>query len=176
MHRLQTEAELVTVPVAELISLVRDFHREKLGMRERHVAVARLVGDYAFNNTYQYIIAREDVHVAWLNAALADLGTQPDEVPAVELAARGKKESIAPLIAEDAKDADGFVTRWRPRLPQVSNARLRNLMQVILGETLEQKRFFDQMLAGQEDLLGRRSNGPGSPGTGDGVMAVRWIE
>ena len=45
------------------------------------------------------------------------------------------------------------------------------MMGVIIGETLEQKRFFDQILAGRDDLLGRRSNGPGSPGTGDGVLA-----
>jgi len=44
---------------------------------------------------------------------------------------------------------------------------------VILGETLEQKRFFDQMLSGQDDLLGRRMKGAS---TGDGVMATRWIE
>ena len=50
------------------------------------------------------------------------------------------------------------------------------MMQVVLGETLEHKRFFDQILAGREDMLGRRSNGPGSPGTGDGVLPVRWIE
>jgi hypothetical protein len=49
------------------------------------------------------------------------------------------------------------------------------MIQVILGETLEHKRFFDQMLAGRDDLLGRRANGPGSPGTGDGVLPVRWL-
>ena len=27
----------------------------------------------------------------------------------------------------------------------------------------------------REDMLGRRANGPGSPGTGDGVMSVRWV-
>ncbi len=43
------------------------------------------------------------------------------------------------------------------------------MLSLILGETLEQKRFFDQIAAGRTDQLGRRSNGPGSPGTGDGV-------
>ena len=66
--------------------------------------------------------------------------------------------------------------RWRPRLGEVTNARHRSLMHVILGETLEQKRFFDQIAAGHDDLLGRRANGPGSPGTGNGVLGVRWIE
>ena len=48
-----------------------------------------------------------------------------------------------------------------------------SMLGVILGETLEQKRFFDQMTAGNDDLLGRRHM---SIGTGDGVMGVRWIE
>jgi len=161
---------------ADLVTLVRTFHREKLTLRERHVAVARLIRDYAFNNTYQYIIAREDVHLSWLDAALADLGATADEVSPIDLPPLGRKDSPNPLVEHDAHEADAFVARWRPRLPEVGNARLSNLMNVILGETLEQKRFFDQMLAGEMDLLGRRSNGPGSPGTGDGVMAVRWIE
>jgi hypothetical protein len=50
------------------------------------------------------------------------------------------------------------------------------MMSVVLGETLEQKHFFDLMVAGRDDVLGRRSNGPGSPGTGNGVLPVRWIE
>ena len=158
------------------LQILGDCHREKLTLRERHVAVARLIRDYAFNNTYQYVIAREDVHLSWLDAALADLDATADEVSPVDLPPLGRKDSPNPLVEYDAHEADAFVARWRPRLPEVGNARLSNLMNVILGETLEQKRFFEQMLAGQMDLLGRRSNGPGSPGTGDGVMAVRWIE
>ncbi|MEO7191021.1 MAG: hypothetical protein ABI051_08180 [Vicinamibacterales bacterium] len=160
----------------DLVNTLREFHRDRLTLRERHVGVARLIVDYDFNNTYQYIIAREDVHVAWIEAALADLGAEPDQVPAVELPPRSAKETITPLISHDAREAEAFVTRWRPRLADMNNARHRNLMGVVIGETLEQKRFFDQMLAGREDLLGRRSNGAGSPGTGDGVMSVRWIE
>jgi hypothetical protein len=59
---------------------------------------------------------------------------------------------------------------------EFTHARHRSLMDVILGETLEQKRFFDQIAAGRDDVLGRRANGAGSPGTGDGVLGVRWIE
>ena len=73
-------------------------------------------------------------------------------------------------------ETDAFVAKWRPRTDDITNARHRTMLQVILGETLEQKRFFDQVAAGNEDSLGRRSNGPGSPGTGNGVMGVRWIE
>jgi hypothetical protein len=88
---------------------------------------------------------------------------------------RGKKDSFLPLVVEDAREAEALVARWRPRLAEVTHDRHRKMMEVILGETLEQKRFFDQMQAGNEDLLGRRSNGPGSPGTGDGVLGTRWI-
>jgi hypothetical protein len=48
------------------------------------------------------------------------------------------------------------------------------MLRVILGETLEQKRFFDQALAGETDLLGRRTTEVG-PRVG-AVLASRWIE
>ncbi len=38
----------------------------------------------------------------------------------------------------------------------MANARHAKMLRVILGETLEQKRFFEQALAGRTDLLGRR--------------------
>ena len=161
---------------AELLDLLRAFHREKLAMRERHVVVARYVTDYDFNNTYQYIIAREDVQLSWLEAAIAELDGTPDKVPEPALPPRGKKDSFQPLIEEDARDAGAFVERWRDRVAGVTHARHRGMMNVILGETLEQRRFFDQMLAGREDVLGRRANGPRVRGTGDGVLPVRWLE
>ncbi|HUL75448.1 MAG TPA: hypothetical protein VLT86_20210 [Vicinamibacterales bacterium] len=161
---------------ADLAAVLREFHHEKLALRQRHAAVAKHVTDYAFNNTYQYVIAREDVHLSWLEAALADLGATPDVVAEPSLGPPGRKDGFLALVAEDAREAGEFVARWRARTDEVTNARHRGMMGVILGETLEQKRFFDQMTAGREDLLGRRANGPGSPGTGDGVLPVRWIE
>jgi hypothetical protein len=174
VHHLQTEAE--RVKPADLAAVLKELHHEKLAMRERHAAVARFVSDYEFNNTYQYVINREDVHLSWLEAALTELGVTPDEVPEPALPARGKKDSFIPLVSEDAREAGEFVSRWRARTGEITNARHRNMVNVILGETLEQKRFFDQIVAGRDDLLGRRSNGPNSPGTGDGVMGVRWLE
>jgi hypothetical protein len=174
VHHLQAEAELVIATTD--LSLLVDFHRDKLGLRQRHVAVAKLVADYAFNNTYQYVIAREDVHLAWIEAAIAQHGGTPTDVAEPSLTPLAKKESPAPLMAADAQQSGDFVSRWRPRLTEIKNARDRSMMQVVLGETLEQKRFFDQMIAGREDLLGRRANGPGRSGTGDGVLPVRWIE
>ena len=48
------------------------------------------------------------------------------------------------------------------------------MLRLILGEVLEQKRFFEQALAGRTDLLGRRGAAVG-PSHGD-VLATRWIE
>jgi hypothetical protein len=163
------------VTPADIASVLREFHRDKLALRQRHVAVARQVADYESNNTYQYVIAREDVHLSWLEAALGELDTPPETVGEPALPARGKKDSFKPLVTEDAREAETFVGRWRPRVADVTNARHRGMMQVVLGETLEHKRFFDQIVSGRQDMLGRRSNGPASPGTGDGVLPVRWL-
>ena len=107
---------------------------------------------------------------------MAELEGTPEDVPEPSLPSLVWNESFKPLATQDATDAAAFVARWRSRLSEVTHARHRGLMDVILGETLEQKRFFDQIAAGREDVLGRRSNGAGSPGTGDGVLGVRWIE
>jgi hypothetical protein len=47
------------------------------------------------------------------------------------------------------------------------------MLNVILGETTEHQRFFEQALAGRKDLLGRRADGAG---TGGGVLPHRWVE
>ena len=160
---------------ADDVGLLREIHHDKMVMYLRHIAVARLVSDYEFNNAYQYVINREDVHLTWLEAAIIEFGGTPDTVDAPHVdAAMGKKnEKFLPLVAEDAKQAQQFVTRWKPRAGYIRSDRHRKLVGVIIGETAEQERFFDQVVAGQDDLLGRRM--PGAS-TGDGVMSVRWIE
>jgi hypothetical protein len=167
----------MTTTTAGDLQILNECHREKLTMRQRHVAVARLVTNYAFNNTYQYVIAREDVHLSWLEAAITELGGTPATLAEPQLAAgRGKgNDAFLPLVGEDAREAEAFATRWRGRVNDLTNARHRTMLQLMCGETLEQKRFFDQMVAGNENLLGRRANGPKSPGTGDGVIAERWL-
>ncbi len=67
-----------------------------------------------------------------------------------------------------------FVERWKPRVEAMTNARHRGMLRVILGETLEQQRFFEQALAGRDDLLGRRTSDVGVR-VGE-VMQTRWIE
>jgi hypothetical protein len=160
------------VNTPELLDILREFHRERLTARQRHVAVARHVTHYDFNNTYQYLINREDVHLQWLEAAIADLGGQPLDAGEPDLGKPGKHVKFLPFIEQDARDAASFVERWRPRVAELDHARHRGMMDVILGEVLEHKRFFDQMVAGREDLLGRRADGAG---TGGGVGANRWI-
>jgi hypothetical protein len=162
------------VKPAELLAVLGEFHAEKLAMRQRHAAVARHVANYSFNNTYQYVIAREDVHLAWLEAAIRELGGAPAQVSEPVLPSPGRKpDSFLPLVQEDAREAEAFVARWRLRVGEITHARHRSLLRVVLGEVLEHKRFFDQMLAGRDDLLGRRMDGAG---TGDGVLGVRWLE
>jgi Mn-containing catalase len=158
----------------DLLAILREFHREKLTLRQRHVAVARHVTDYTFNNTYQYVIAREDVHLQWLEAALQDLGETPQDLPEPALPAPGRKEGFTPLVAEDAKSAAQFAERWRPRVAGLTQARHRTMMQVVIGETLEHQRFFEQIGAGNLNVLGRRANGPKLSGTPGRVLPERW--
>lgn len=157
----------------ELLALLREFHRDKLTARQRHVAAARHIPHYDFNNTYQYVICREDVQINWLSDAVADLGGEPEEVAEPQLPASKGDSAQTRLLTEDRDAARAFVEKWKPRLDGVSNARHRSLLRVILGETLEHQRFFEQALAGRTDLLGRRADGAG---TGGGVLGTRWIE
>jgi hypothetical protein len=163
------------VKPADLLATLLEFHKDKLTLRQRHVAVARRVSQYDANNTYQYIINREDLHLSWLDAALAELDTTAPAIAEPSLPPAGRKDSFMPLVTQDAADAGAFVARWRARADALTNARHRNMLGVILGETLEQQRFFQQIAAGRTDQLGRRANGPGSPGTGDGVIDTRWL-
>jgi hypothetical protein len=162
------------VKPAALLELLREFYRDKATLRQRHAASARFVSNYDFNNTYQYVINREDVQLAWVRDAVTDLGGTVDDVPQPELRpAGGPAEAEKAVLGEDRDSAQAFVDRWRDRVEQMTHARNRIMLRVILGETLEQKRFFDQALAGREDLLGRRADGAG---TGGGVLPTRWVE
>lgn len=158
----------------DLVDLLRAFYQDKSALRQRHVDAARHVGDYNFNNTYQYIINREDVQLNWLRDAIAEhSGATPDDAPGKPVEARGKANLVqAGLVLEDRDGAQAFVDRWRDKVEKITNARNRNMLRVILGETLEARRFFDQMVTGREDLLGRRADGAGTPGS---VLPTRWV-
>ena len=162
--------------MTDVVALLQEFAREKLGSLLRHQAAARLVSQYDVNNTYQYVINREEVQLSWLANAIQELGgTMPAEAPAVDRASAGKgADSARGVIDEDGRAAQAFVDRWRPRIRTMPNARHAKMLGVILGEELEAKRFFDQALAGRTDLLGKRGETLG-PSHGE-VLASRWIE
>jgi hypothetical protein len=119
------------------------------------------------------VIAREDVQLAWLRDAITDMAGELEDVaePKIEPDGRGDAAQAA-ILEEDRQGAARFVEKWRPRIEAVTNARHRNMLRVILGETLEHQRFFEQALAGRTDLLGRRADGAG---TGGGVLPTRWV-
>jgi hypothetical protein len=170
------------VKATELLDLLREFHRDKLAMRERHFSAAQGVTDYEYNNTYQYVIAREDVQLNWLRDAIAGMGGQietpaerydPGVAGVTAQLTKGERQPQERVLEADRNAARAFVEKWRPRLERLPNARHLSMLRVILGETLEHQRFFEQAIAGRKDLLGRRADGAG---TGGGVLAQRWIE
>jgi hypothetical protein len=162
------------VTAKQMLEFLIEFHRDKAVLRQAHEASSRFVRDYNINNTYQYVIAREDMHVRWVEDAIVDHGAPVPDVPAPEVNPHGKGAAAQEwVIRADRDAADQFVAKWRPRVDALPNARNRTMLNVILGETLEQKRFFEQALEGREDLLGRRADGMGTPGK---VLPTRWVE
>lgn len=162
----------------DLLDLLTGFYRDKLTLVDHHEASARLVSEYDFNNTYQYILAREDAQLGWVRAAIEALGGQAPErvaTPESPSSGRGRRRESrsADLLRQDAAEAEAFVTRWRPRVEAMTHARNKGMLDVILGEAVEHKRFFEQALDGRTDLLGRRADGAG---TGGGVLPTRWLE
>jgi hypothetical protein len=163
----------------ELRKFLTDFAAERLALLQRHEAAARVVGHYDFNNTYQYVIAREETHLSWLQSALVEIGaTLPQStlpLPAPE-EPKGKKDDgglYRDILTADAKFLAAFVARWRERVATVSHARHRTMLNVVLGESVEHQRLFDQAAAGFEDVLGRRSGGVARVGA---VLPDRWQE
>lgn len=158
----------------DLLRLLDEFFREKGRLRDRHMSAARAVGQYDFNNTYQYVIAREDQHLAWVGDAIRNMGgTTGDSPTPPSLPAAKDDAAQRGVLEEDARGLDDFVTGWRPRVATVSNARTRLMLELILGEMLEQARLFRQGAGGRLDLLGRRTGGERTAGR---VLPTRWVE
>ena len=154
-------------------ALLQDAYRDRLALMNRHVDGATRMADYEFNNTYQYVIGREEIHVQWLRDALIDLGAEvPANVPVLAVPEGKGVPGERAILEEDLRSGRAFVEKWRARLADVRNARHRRLLDVIIGEVSEQTRFFELALAGRDDLLGTRM--PGAS-TGDGVLPVRWM-
>ena len=159
MHHLQRKAESVTPRVSAsaqpLADLIRDFYLERVAQLTRHEDVAVTVTDYDINNAYQYIIAREQTHLSWLQHALLDLGGPTPAEPPRGQALQAKGDGWKRFAAEDASGNVQFVEKWRPKVEAVTNARHKGMLKVILGEMLEHKRLFDQASQGRRDLIGK---------------------
>jgi uncharacterized protein (DUF1501 family) len=178
VHQLQGKAE--GVKHEDLKTFLTAFAADRLALLQRHEAGARAVSHYDFNNTYQYVISREETHLTWLQNALGELNTPlPTAAAALPMPAAPKSsKNVEPgayrgILEDDARHLQAFVDRWRNRVADVEHARHRTMLNVILGETVEHQRFFEQAAAGFEDLLGRRTAGVARVG---GVLSTRWVE
>ena len=165
---------------SDLQQLLVEFAAERLAVLQRHEVGARSVPHYDFNNTYQYVIAREETHLTWLQDALSEFGTglpelsTPIPVPdAAKSRTRVEPDAYRAILDDDVKHLGAFVERWRPRVAAMPHARHQTMLNVVLGESLEHKRLFEQALDGCEDLLGRRTGGVARTG---GVLPTRAIE
>ena len=144
----------------ELQQLLTEFAADRLALLQRHEAGARAVSHYDFNNTYQYVINREETHLGWLLNALADFGTPlpgPSRTLPVPSAPKPAKKADAAthkdILEDDAFHLGAFVENWRPRVANMTHARHRTMLDVIFGESLEHKRLFDQAAAGFDQQL-----------------------
>jgi hypothetical protein len=171
LHHLQGKAKLVKA--TELLEVLREIYRDRLALRNRYVAAAAHVADYNFNNTYQYVINRSDGHVRWLQDAITEMGGTPEDLPLPDVKSGGKgRDGERSVITGDRDEARRFVEKWTPRIDTLPNARHKTMLRLMLGEVREQERFFEQAMAGRDDLLGRRADGAG---TGGGVLPTRWV-
>src|SRR5262245_19154168 len=149
----------------ELRQLLGECAADRLAILLRLEAGARVVGHYDFNNTYQYVIAREETHLSWLQAALAETGAELPPaaaaiaVPAVQGGKKAGPAAFKDVLLDDARTLGAFVAKWRPRVEAMTHARHRKMLTVVLGESVEHQRLFEQAAAGFEDVLGRRSRG-----------------
>ena len=163
-----------------MLEILTPFAAERLALLLRHEAGAQVVSHYDFNNTYQYVINREEAHVAWLRSALTEAGaSMPAPASALSVPDVGKlSRKVEPsafrgILEDDARTLTEFVERWRPRVEAMSHARHRTMLNVIIGESVEHARLFSQAASGFEDLLGRRTGGVARQG---GVLPKRWQE
>lgn len=161
--------------MSDPLPLLQEFYQDKLTTLVRHIAGARHIGQYDANNTYQYVINREETQLQWIGQAIVALGGTVTQQSAEPDRGAAKDKSVAArIMSEDAGDAQAFVDRWKPKVEAMTNVRHRNMLLVVLNECLEQKRFFEQGAAGNENLLGVRT--PAAGARVGSVLPTRWIE
>ena len=164
----------------DLQSLLTAVAAERQALLQRHEAGARAVSHYDFNNAYQYVIAREETHLSWLRSALEEQG-KPFPAPGPEITVPPAPKpgrhvdasAYRAILEDDARHLDSFVERWRDPVAGISHARHRTMLGVVLGESVEHQRLFEQAASGLEDVIGRRTAGTTRVGA---VLPTRWQE
>ena len=126
----------------ELQDVLKAFAADKVALIERHEAGARVVSHYDFNNAYQYVIAREETHLQWLQAALAEVSAPLPpassrlSVPDVPKSRKAPgPDTFRTVLDDDAKQLAAFVAKWQGRVDTMTHARHRLMLNVILGES-----------------------------------------
>ena len=169
LHHLQSQAEFVTA--AQLLDFLQEFYRETLELVQARQVNARSITDYNANNGYQQVLGRQDVHLRWLSDAIDAVGGAPSSPGlAQEDAVTAAPSDVSALILADERNQRAFLERWIPRIPNVSNARHRKLLELILGEMNEHLRVLEQSREGRIDMLGHQAKGKVERGE---VMASR---
>jgi hypothetical protein len=180
VHQLQGETGVAVSP-DEIRSLLTSFTADRLALLARHEAGAKVVSHYDFNNAYQYVIAREETQLSWLQSALEELGVSALPPAAAVLpvppgpkpARRVNASAFRGILDDDVRHVADFVKRWQAPVAAMTHARHRTMLQVILGESVEHQRLFEQAAAGLEDVIGRRTTGAERVGA---VLPTRWME
>ena len=93
---------------SDLIDLLRDFYVQKLGLKRRQEAGARQIGEYDFNNTYQYVIGREDQHLAWVGDAIRNMGGTIGDSPTPPSLPAAKDDAAVFEELRGIRDGGGF--------------------------------------------------------------------
>jgi hypothetical protein len=146
------------VSPTELLAFLNEFHRETLELFKARQTSAQSVAAYDANNGYQQVLGRQEVHLRWLSDAIAALGGNAADSPD-EVSGKAARESARSIIDADAATQREFVDRWAPRIPRVTNARHRKLLELILGEMKEHLRVLEQASESRPDLLGPHADG-----------------
>ncbi|HUP39222.1 MAG TPA: hypothetical protein VM115_03810 [Vicinamibacterales bacterium] len=154
---------------AELLQILNEFHRDTLELFKARQTHAQSVAGYDANNGYQQILGRQEIHLQWLRDAIATLGgSAADTLDTVS--GKASRDSAKSIIDADAANQKAFVDRWRPRIANVTNARHRKMLELIVGEMKEHLRVLQQAAESRSDVLGRHADGKVLRGT---VMAAR---
>jgi hypothetical protein len=105
------------------------------------------------------VIGRQEDHLRWLTDAIADLAGASSNLEEELAPAKPSHENVRSIIEGDVRSQKVFIDRWSARVPSMTHARNRKMLELILGEMKEHLRMLEQAKDGRSDLLGRHSDG-----------------